>query len=133
MLVRAVKVSDIPARPMALLARILSGPKILDWSFDRPILSVRNYANELLHPVQLGLHISSCAMPHMALHAINLRVRRMLIGHEFRLHRCVASLSAKLDRFGIAVGLIAADGSEHQKEDRTDHHDAKDFSVPSPG
>ena len=57
-------------------------------------------------------------------------VRRVLVGGEFRLHHCVASLPAKLFRLGEMVAPVAADRNDQQQHDTESDETAEDLPVP---
>ena len=54
----------------------------------------------------------------MAVHASDSRVRRKLVGGEFRVHHAVTKLSTELHGIGELISPIAADHAQSDEHDR---------------
>ena len=103
-------------------------PAALAWTS----LVVQRFA-ELLHAVDLGLHIGGSAGADVTFRALDARVRRIEISRELRLHGRVTGLAAELHRFGVMIGPIAPDGGEHQKPDGASQKARQDLAVARTG
>src|ERR1017187_9110697 len=93
-------------RPVALLARVLCRPEILDRRLDWPFVVIEGERNQLLRTIDLRLHEPLRTRADMALDAFDARVRPFAVGYELRVHRRVTNLTAKRHRFRVMVGLI---------------------------
>ena len=102
-------------RPVALGADVLRGTELLERGGDGAVVGVEGVGDELVGAVDLGLDEPLGARADVALHAADAGVRAALVGDEFGVHRLVAHLAAKLDRLGIMVGLVAAEGAQHDE------------------
>src|SRR6185437_11797856 len=119
MRISAVDISGEFLWPVALLARLARGPQIVNGRFYRMIEIARHNANKLVYPVHLCFYECVCSVADMAFNAGHFRMRRGLVGSEFRLHRRMAGLAAKRDRLAYLITLVATDRSA-QQEDNTD-------------
>src|SRR5271165_1058595 len=99
-------------RPVALFASVAGGDQAvafhgrLDWVFD----AVENYVPELPGTGYLAFDPALRAWGNVAIHAFHARVRRVLMGGEFRFHD-VTALSAKLGRLHMLYSAVCALGA----------------------
>ena len=104
-------------RPMALLAGCLNRAQILDGGFNRSGVLVEHYRIDLIGARQLGANKPSGAGSDVAVRACDPRVRRILVGGEFRLHRDVTGLAAEHRRVRELVALVACHHAQsHEKQ-----------------
>src|ERR1039457_857877 len=96
-------------RPVALLARVLCRPEILDRRLDWPFVVIEGERNQLLRAIDLRLHEPLRTRADVALDAFDPRVRPFAVGYELRVHRGVANLATKRHRLRIMVGLVATE------------------------
>lgn|SRR5438477_6720780 len=110
MLICAIEDADVALWPMAFQADLLRRPPFVR-DVDRPIEIDEHRVVQLFYTVELGLEVSSRAGTNMALDARDLGMRSSLRSNKLRLHWHMATLAAKIDRLGVLIGFVAAEGS----------------------
>ena len=111
--------------PMTLSTGLCRRAKLLNGRRDWTRKRIQRNGNHLSRPGELGLDIPTRSRPDMALGAGYLRVRRLLIRRELRLHDGMANLSAEIVRVGVMVAFIAEnpDHRDRQGDARRRHDD----------
>ena len=77
-------------------------------------ISVERDRDHLAHAGKLALHEPPGARADVALHAVHPRVRRILIGGEFRLHDGVAGLAAEGNPVHVIDGAVSKLAGDRQ-------------------
>ena len=114
MLIRAVDCADVTARPMAFETDLLLRPRFAR-NENRTIEVAEHGVVQLLYAIDLRLEVSSRAGTNMAFDTRHLRVGGMLGRDKLRLHWHMTALAAKVDRLGVLISFITAEGSQKKK------------------
>src|SRR5271165_5869089 len=80
--------------------------------FNRTRETVENHVDELVRARHFTLQPPSRARSHVAIHAKDIRMRRILMCRELRFHH-MATLAAELGSFHVLYGTIGALCSDH--------------------
>ena len=114
MLIRVIDRADVTVGPMAFQADLLLRP-----GFTRNVNGTIEIAEhgvvELFYAIELGLEVSSRAGTNMAFDTRHLRMRGVLGGNKLRLHWHMTALTTKIDRLGVLIGFVTAEGSQKKK------------------
>src|SRR5215831_18276069 len=96
-------------RPVTLFAGSLGWDKAVAFygGFNRIVDAFENGVNQLPSAPFFTLHPTRCTRSNVAPHALNSRVRRVLMSGEFRFHD-VTALSTELWRFHVLNSAICA-------------------------
>src|SRR4051794_38281903 len=92
---------------MALLTSVARRPQVSNRRWNRPWIRVQTQFNDLANPGEFRLQKTSSAGPHMAVDALDVRVRRVLIRRVLRAHHRMARLPAKGHRVHVLHALVA--------------------------
>src|SRR5688572_2004285 len=103
---------------MTLLAGVLGGPEILHRRCDGAGIVVERVGDELVRAIELGLDEMLGTETDVARDAIYAGVRPALVGDELGVHRAMTDLAAKLVRFGVVIGLVAAERAQQDEPER---------------
>ena len=114
MLICAIDRADVTVWPMAFQADPLLRPR-----FGRNVNGTIEVAQhgvvQLFYTVELGLEVSSRAGTYVALDTRHLRMRCVLGRDKLRLHWHMTALTTKVDRLGVLISFITAEGSQKKK------------------
>ena len=114
MLICAIDRADVTVWPMAFQADLLLRPR-----FGRNVNGTIEIAEhgvvQLFYTIELGLEVSRRAGTYVALDTSHLRVRGVLGGDKLRLHWHMTALTTKIDRLGVLISFITAEGSQKKK------------------
>ena len=113
-------VAEALARPMTLAAHLLRGTQVGD-AWNRSRILPRDDVIQLPHAVQLVLDERAAAFADVALHAGDLRMRRVLPRRELRVHRRVARLAAERGRLHRVQRAVAREQHDHDIDRRQRH------------
>src|SRR6476619_2585490 len=114
MLICAIDRTDVTVWPMVFQADLLLRPR-----FGRNVNGTIEIAEhgvvQLFNTVELGLEISGRTGTHMAFDTRHLRMRCVLGRDKLRLHWHMTALTTKIDRLGVLVSFVTAQGSQKKK------------------
>ena len=116
MLVRAIDSADVTVRPMTFQADLLLWTRFAR-NINGAIEVAEHGVVQLFYTIDLGLEVSSRAGTYMAFHTCHLRMRGVLGSDKLRLHRHMTSLTTKIDRLGVLIRFVTAEGSQKKKTD----------------
>ncbi|HVO64708.1 MAG TPA: hypothetical protein VMT53_27550 [Terriglobales bacterium] len=100
--------------PVALFASFSGGDKAIAFHgrFDRIMDAMENSVSQLPQAALLTSHPANSTRGNVAIYALHVRVRRVLVGDELWFHD-VTALSAELGRFHMLNSTIGALGPNH--------------------
>ena len=128
MLIRAIDRADVTVRPMAFQADLLLRPR-----FGRNVNGTIEVAEhcvvKLFYAIELGLEVSSRAGTNMAFDTRHLRMRGVLGGDKLRLHWHMTALTTKIDRLGVLISFVTAEGSQKKKANSAKREHRQDSPV----
>ena len=128
MLIRAIDRADVTVWRMAFQADLLLRSRF-GRDVDGTIEVAEHSVVQLFYSIDLGLEISSRAGTDMAVDTCHLRMRGMLGSDKLWLHWHVTALTTKIDRFGVLVSLVTAEGSHKKKADSANREQRQDPPV----
>ena len=131
MLIRAVDCADVTVRPMAFQADLLLRPGFTR-NVDGTIEVAEDGVVKLFYAIELGLEVSSRARTNMAFDTCHLRVRGVLSGNKLRLHWHMTALTTKVDRLGVLISFITAEGSQKKKANSAKREQRQDSPIAFP-
>ena len=114
MLICAIDCADVTVWPMAFQADLLLRSR-LGRNVNGTIEVAEHCVVKLFYPIELGLEVSSRAGTHMAFDTRHLRMRCVLGRDKLRLHWHMTALTTKVDRLGVLIRFITAEGSQKKK------------------
>jgi len=114
MLIRAIDRADVTVRPMAFQADLLLRPRFTR-NVNGTIEVAQHGVVQLFYTVELGLEVRSRAGTNMAFDTRHLRVRGVLRSNKLRLHWHMTALTTKIDRLGVLISFVTAEGSQKKK------------------
>ena len=128
MLIRAIDRADVTVWPMAFQADLLLRPR-----FGRNVNGTIEIAEhgvvQLFYTIELGLEVSSRAGTNMAFDTRHLRMRGVLGGDKLRLHWHMTALTTKIDRLGVLISFVTAEGSQKKKANSAKREQRQDPPV----
>ena len=131
MLICAIDRADVSVWPMAFQADLLLRPR-----FGRNVNGTIEVAEhgvvQLFNAIELGLEVSSRAGTHMAFDTRHLRMRCVLGRDKLRLHWHMTALTTKIDRLGVLISFITAEGSQKKKANSAKREHRQDPPVAFP-
>src|SRR5580765_5115744 len=131
MLIRAIDRADITVWPMAFQADLLLRPR-LSRNVNGTIEIAEHGVVQLFYAIELGLEVSSRAGTHMAFDTRHLRMRCVLGRDKLRLHWHMTALTTKIDRLGVLISFITAEGSQKKKANSAKREHRQDPPVAFP-
>ena len=81
--------------PMTMRASVVCRPHVRYGTLDRFVVRSEGDRVELVDAVEFGFQVPSRALADVAVDTLQPCVRRVLKGHELRLHNCVAGLATE--------------------------------------
>ena len=128
MLICAIDRADVTVWPMAFQTDLLLRPR-----FGRNVNGTIEIAEhgvvQLFYTIELGLEVSRRAGTYVALDTSHLRVRGVLGGDKLRLHWHMTALTTKIDRLGVLISFVTAEGSQKKKADSAKREQRQDPPV----
>ena len=131
MLIRAIDRADVTVGPMAFQADLLLRPG-LSRNVNGAIKVAEHGVVQLFNAIELGLEVSSRAGTHMAFDTRHLRMRCVLGRDKLRLHWHMTALTTKIDRLGVLISFITAEGSQKKKANSAKREHRQDPPVAFP-
>ena len=131
MLICAIDRADVTVWPMAFQADLLLRPR-----FGRNVNGTIEIAEhgvvQLFNAIELGLEVSSRTGTNMAFDTSHLRMRGVLGCDKLRLHWHMTALTTKIDRLGVLISFVTAEGSQKKKADSAKREQRQDSPVTFP-
>src|SRR4029077_4855117 len=128
MLIRAIDRADVTTWPMAFQTDLLLRPRFCG-NVNGTIEVAEHGVVQLFYTIELGLEVSSRAGTNMAFDTRHLRVRGVLGGDKLRLHWHMTALTTKLDRLGVLISFVTAEGSQKKKTDSAKREQRQNPSI----
>ena len=113
-MIRAIDRADVTVGPMAFQADLLLRPRFAR-NVNGTIEIAEHGVVQLLYTIELGLEVSSRAGTYMAFDTRHLRMRSVLRSNKLRLHWHMTALTTKIDRLGVLISFVTAEGSQKKK------------------
>ena len=128
MLICAIDRADVTVWPMAFQADLLLRPR-----FGRNVNGTIEVAEhgviQLFYTIELGLEVSSRTGTYMAFDARHLRMRGVLSRDKLWLHWHMTALTTKIDRLGVLISFVTAEGSQKKKANSAEREQRQDPSI----
>src|SRR5260370_10968574 len=131
MLIREIDRADVTLWPMAFKADLLLRPRF-SRNVTRTIEVAEHGVVQLFYTVELGLEVSSRAGTNMALNTCDLRMRGVLGSNKLRLHWHMTALTTKIDRLGVLISFVTAEGSQKKKANSAEREQRQNSSITFP-
>ena len=131
MLIRAIDRADVTVGPMAFQADLLLRPRFTR-NVNGTIKVAEHGVVQLFYTIELGLEVSRRAGTNMAFDTRHLRVRCVLGGDKLRLHWHMTALTTKIDRLGVLISFVTAEGSQKKKANSAKREQRQDSSITFP-
>ena len=127
-MIRTINRADVTVWRMAFQADLL-----LRSRFGRDVNGTVEVAEhgvvQLFYTIELGLEVSSRAGTNMAFDTRHLRVRGVLGRDKLRLHWHMTALTTKIDRFGVLISFVTAEGGQKKKANSAKREQRQDPPV----
>src|SRR5258707_8122139 len=131
MLIRAIDRADVTVWPMAFQTHLLLRPRFCR-NVNGTIKIAEDGVVQLLYTIELGLEVRSRAGTNMAFDTRYLRMRGVLRSNKLRLHWHMTALTTKIDRLGVLISFITAEGSQKKKANSAKREQRQDSPVTFP-